>query len=64
MKTKIKLFSKFLLLLSLIILTSCEKDLYEEAVIKDSKIASKEISVNQLLKEINNPIIKNFIKMI
>lgn len=49
MKTKIKLFSKFLLLIALIVLSSCEKDLYENQIQNSNN--KREISFEQFKKE-------------
>ena len=49
MKTKNKLFSKFLLIIALIVLSSCEKDLYENQIQNSNN--KREISFEQFKKE-------------
>ena len=45
----------------LLVLSSCEKDLYDEAIIQQSRATSEKISINQVLSEINSPLIKEYI---
>lgn len=47
----------FLLFFSLI---SCEKDLYDEPIHQSNKVKIEKISANQLMQQISNPIIKNY----
>ena len=62
MNTKFKILARFLLVNIFIVLTSCEKDLYEDAIVSQSKVTSHKVSMSQVLSEINSPIIKDYIK--
>ena len=61
MKNRIKTTLKLTLICSLFFFLSCEKDLYEEQIIKQTKATSEKISINQVLSEISNPLIKDYI---
>lgn len=53
MNTKIKLLFKFLLIISLITFSSCEKDLYEDALKQKNEIVIKRVSLKELSKAEN-----------
>jgi hypothetical protein len=59
MKKQLKKMLNVALLLSLIILSSCEKDLYDEAIVQDKKgISTKRISLKELDSKTNAELFK------
>lgn len=62
MKNISKSILKILFISFFTILFSCEKDLYEESIINKSRATSQKVSISQVLSEINNPILKKYIK--
>lgn len=61
MKNINKKIPKILFISFMAILSSCEKDLYEESIINKSKVTSQKVSINEVFSEINNPLLKNYI---
>lgn len=62
MKKCIAILSLSILIAFSTFFSSCEKESYENEISKQAKVSSEEISLNQVLAEIDNPIIKKHIK--